>query len=143
MLQPLAPGEGRVVVHSLREVCLGLHPTVPVQVQKRLIDEGFMMEDGTVVPEIKKIVLASVRGEESGLFLVSPFVSHLDRTLCDLLISQENVREYFPEDQAQLLFQKGEKAGNLSGWQKEPPTHSPWVNRVFGTHDPNEPPPFS
>lgn len=128
------PDGDRELVLRLREACLTDHP-IPEGVRARLAAEGFLSEDGAVVPFVREVVKAAVRGEGRDLHLVSPFVRPWDRTRSDLIVARETVRAALPPHEAAQLLGGTPGAGD--------PASGSWIERTFRRRfrDGNPPPP--
>jgi hypothetical protein len=96
-------GRGRILLTVLRESSLTGN-AVPHDMQDELSKRGVLMEDGTVDPATRQVVLAAVRGEGDGLFIVTPYTSSWDRTFSDLILSRQKVRAAMPPEVAELLI---------------------------------------
>ena len=95
--------EERECVFALRTTCL-TGATLPERIAGPLIEDGVLRSDGTVDPVVREVVLAALRGEGEGLFVVSPFTDPLDRAVSDLIISQMKVEALLPPEQLAELF---------------------------------------
>jgi hypothetical protein len=96
-------GRGRELLGVLRKSSL-TGDAVPHGTQHELSERGVLMENGTVDPATRQVVLAAVRGEGDGLFVVTPYTSSWDRTFSDLILSRQKVRATMPPDVAELLI---------------------------------------
>jgi hypothetical protein len=105
LLDVLAHGIGREreLLRALRDSCLTGNPVSP-DAQRELAERGVLVGDGTVDPTTRQVVLAAVRGEDDGLFVVTPYTSAWDRTVSDLILSRQKVRALVPPDVAELLI---------------------------------------
>jgi hypothetical protein len=109
------PPTDRQIVADLRRVCVE-DSRFEGEVLARMQAEGFAERDGSVVPVVRTVVLASIRGEAKGLTLVSPFVEDLDRTLSDLIRVREDIRAIYSQQEAeQLLLDTVQQLPKTSG----------------------------
>jgi hypothetical protein len=111
------------VVYHLREVCLGR--SIDREPERFLIREGFLLEDGTVEPGLRSVVLSSVRGEERQLHLDSPFTDHVDRALAEFFGSREILLAHLPRGESQQLFEKPQFDRALDLLRQPPPDNAP------------------
>jgi hypothetical protein len=92
----------RELVADLRKVCLGRE--IPDEQRDALWEAGLLMANNEAFnEEMKKVVLAAVRGEDRALYLVSPFVDKWDRVLSEALNAHNSIRCYLPRNEAAQL----------------------------------------
>lgn len=74
----------RVAVFHLRETCLG-RGDVSAGLKELLVGARLMNDKGKIDPQVRAVVLSAVRGDGHALTLVSPYTTHWDRTISDLI----------------------------------------------------------
>lgn len=94
---------GRRLLSSLRAGALSQEP-IPEPYRQELEQMGLLAKNGVVDLLTSQVVLASVRGADTALYIDSPFTNSWDRTVADLIISRRKVRAVLPSEQAELLI---------------------------------------
>lgn len=101
----LEDDQSRHLIYHLRQMCLGHN--VDEHVKKELQESGLLEKNGMLHPVMKAVVLASVRGEDHALYVVSPFTNRWDRTLADYLQIRDDIRANLSKQEAdEILFEK-------------------------------------
>jgi hypothetical protein len=98
----LRDAESRQCVADLRLLCLG--EPLPEDRRAELVRHSLLEADLTVSPVMKDVVLSAIRGEDQGIFLVSPFTSSWDRTMHNLSEAQGRIRSELPRREAETLL---------------------------------------
>lgn len=97
--------EDRDLVLDLRAACLSGKPVASPSAVG-LAKFSVLDDDGTVVPVVRDVVLAAVRGEGRALFTVSPFTTTADRVVADLVASRLKALAILPPDQLEVIDPK-------------------------------------
>ena len=131
----------RALVVQLRKACLTNKPVEPEDAAA-FAHYGFAEDDGTFDPIVREVVRAAIRGEDTDLHLVSPFVNAWDRALSDLVISREKVRVELPPEQAESLITGSIEPVGPANTPRPKPGES-WLSYVLKRRPPGSemPPP--
>jgi len=90
------------MVYFLRQVCMGRE--IEPEPKRALIRERLLQSDGTPAPDMKAVVLSSVRGEDRAIHISSPFTDPVDRAMADFIISREYIRANLPKAVAESFL---------------------------------------
>jgi len=120
------------VAYFLRELCLG-REIEPEQMRALNVEGSLLFDDtGELFPEMRAVVLSSLRGEGRQLHVASPFTDPLDRAIAQYMIARDYIRtrlddheakstlEYDPVDQELRRFRRHRKWAERED-EREPP----------------------
>jgi len=123
--------ESRRLVYDLRQLCLGFD--ISKEQREKLREHDLVTADGSLEPVMKDAVLAAVRGEGHGLYLVSPFTEVLDRSLVQFLDAKDRIESFLPREEAERLLASDPLAAL-------PTALKLWASRAAtGGHPPSSP----
>jgi hypothetical protein len=117
------------LLHLLRRACLG-EPLDPGQ-RHALAREGLLDGEGGVNPVLRQVVLASVRGQDRGLYVDCPFVTALDRAVAEFEHSRQVIRTGVDDPQVATTYLTTDPLQDrLEAWRRHlrrnpPPDTSP------------------
>lgn len=87
----------RQVVADLRQACLE-NAAAPPDVRTRLASSGLVVSDGTIDPDLRRVVLAAIGGNAEAVSLHSPYTHPVDRALSDLMTAHATLQMVLPAD---------------------------------------------
>ena len=128
----------RAQVYDLRQACFGLD--LAPERQAALARTSAVATDGAVSAVMKDVVLSSVRGEGTGVYLASPFTDTWDRSLHELRAATDRVRGRLPADEARRLIEDDPLQRGLDALRDTPDR---WRDLVRRPAPPSPPPDFT